>query len=338
MTSQDQTHTTPAGPEAGGRASLALRAMQHALPLGLVGLVLLFVALGAPNFLSGGNISDILRLSAPVMVVAVPMAFLLIMGHVDLSVGSVLAMSAVVTGLLITRFGFSPPVAILGGILACAVVGAVNGFFVTALNLSPIIVTLGSLTAVRGIALLIAPNSVYGFFPDAYVALSYGRVFGFPYYGIVAAIAVLVGFYLLSLSPVGRYARAIGVNEEAAFLSGINVRGTIFAGYVICAAFAGIAGTMYAMLLNSAPSGTLGLLFELDVLIAVMLGGVAFNGGRGTVLGVVLGVLFLAVLQNGLILLSVATAAGLAIKGGVLILAAALDRATLKATSTLKTM
>jgi predicted ABC-type sugar transport system permease subunit len=94
---------------------------------------------------------------------------------------------------------------------------------------------------------------------------------------------------------------------------------------------AGVAGVMYAMLLNSAPSGTLGLLFELDVLTGVMLGGVAFNGGRGTISGVVMGVLFLAILQNGLILMSVPTSVGFVIKGAALIAAAILDRATLKA-------
>ncbi len=121
------------------------------------------------------------------------------------------------------------------------------------------------------------------------------------------------------------------MNEEAAFLSGVNARRTILAAYVVTAALAGVAGVMYALLLNSAPSGTLGLGFELDVLTAVLLGGVAFNGGRGTIRGVVLGVLFLAVLQNGLILLNVPTSFGLLIKGVALVVAAALDRVTLKA-------
>jgi ribose/xylose/arabinose/galactoside ABC-type transport system permease subunit len=153
---------------------------------------------------------------------------------------------------------------------------------------------------------------------------------------MIAAIVVVIGAFFLAWSPVGRHALAIGVNEDAAFLSGINVRATILAVYVATAAMAGLAGVMYAMLLNSAPSGTLGLLFELDVLIGVMLGGIAFNGGRGTISGAVLGVLFLAILQNGLILLGVPTSFGFLVKGAVLILAAALDRATLRATSAVK--
>jgi ribose/xylose/arabinose/galactoside ABC-type transport system permease subunit len=310
--------------------------MRNALPFGFIGLIALFVALGAPNFLTFGNVSDIVRLSAPIMIVAVPMAFLLIMGYVDLSIGSTQALAAVVTGLLITIVGAPPVVALLGGVVAGAGVGAVNGIFITRLGLSPIIVTLGMLTAVRGIALLLAPSSIYAFFDDSFAAVSYTGVFGIPYYGIAAAVVVVAGAFILAWSPIGRHALAIGVNEEAAFLSGINSRRVILSAFVVTGAMAGVAGVMYALLLNSAPSGSLGILFELDVLTAVMLGGVAFNGGRGTIRGVVLGVLFLAVLQNGLILLNVPTSFGMVIKGAALIFAASLDRATLRAVLAVK--
>jgi ribose/xylose/arabinose/galactoside ABC-type transport system permease subunit len=310
---------------------LALLVMRNALIFGFVALIVLFVALGAPNFLTFGNLSDIVRLSAPIMVAAIPMAFLLIMGFVDLSIGSQLAFAAVVTGLMIAQVGAPPLVALLCGVLACSFVGFVNGSLITRLGLSPIIVTLGTLTAVRGLSLLLAPNSIYAFFSDDFAAVSYTGVLGIPYFGIVAAIVVAVGGFILAFSPIGRHALAIGVNEEAAFLSGIDSRKTILAGFVVTGAMAGVAGVMYALLLNSAPSGSLGIGFELDVLTAVMLGGVAFNGGRGTIRGVVLGVLFLAILQNGLILLNVPTSAGLVVKGAALVFAALLDQATLRA-------
>ncbi len=310
---------------------LSLFVMRNALIFGFVGLLVLFVALGAPNFLTPGNVSDIVRLSAPIMIVAVPMAFLLIMGFVDLSIGSQLAFAAVVAGLLITQAGAPPLLALAGGVLSCALVGTINGTLTTRLGLSPIIVTLGMLTAVRGLTLLLAPNSIYAFFDDSFAAVSYTGIFGIPYFGIVALIVVVIGGFLLAFAPVGRHALAIGVNEEAAFLSGINSRRTVLGAFIVTGAMAGVAGVMYALLLNSAPSGSLGIGFELDVLTAVMLGGVAFNGGRGTIRGVVLGVLFLAVLQNGLILLNVPTSFGLVIKGLALIFAAALDQATLRA-------
>jgi ribose transport system permease protein len=249
---------------------------------------------------------------------------------VDLSVGSGVSLSAVVAAVLIVRSDVSPVVACIAAVVVLAGVGLGNGLLVTRLGLSPIIVTLGSLTALRGIGMLVAPDPVYGL-GDAFSEIGYTGIFGIPYLVVGAAVIVGIGAWVLAWSPVGRHVLAIGVNEEAAFLSGISTRRTILAGYVITAAAAGIAGVMYAMLLNSAPSGTLGVGFELDVLTAVMLGGVAFNGGRGTVHGVVLGVLFLAVLQNGLILLNVPTSVALVIKGGALVVAATLDRATLKA-------
>lgn len=307
-----------------------LALMRNALPLGFVLLIVLFVAVGAPNFFTFGNLSDILRLSAPIMVVAIPMAFLLIMGHVDLSVGSSAALGAVVVGLTITEIGAPPAVAVVAAIATCATVGLVTAMLVTRIGLSPIIVTLGMLTAVRGLALLLAPAPLYDF-GDEFSGISYSSFLGIPYFVLAAAVVVLAGAFVLAWSPGGRYALAIGVNEEAAFLSGVNVHRMIIAGYVAVGAMAGLSGVMYAMLLNSAPSGALGIGFELDVLTAVMLGGVAFNGGRGTIRGVVLGVLFLAVLQNGLILLNVQPAIAGLIKGGALIVAAILDRSTLMA-------
>jgi ribose/xylose/arabinose/galactoside ABC-type transport system permease subunit len=231
--------------------------MRNALPFGFAGLIVLFVALGAPNFLTFGNVSDILRLSAPIMIVSIPMAFLLIMGYVDLSIGSTQALAAVVTGLLITDFGAPPLIALACGVVVGAGVGLINGTFITRFGLSPIIVTLGMLTAVRGVALLLAPKSIYAFFDSDFAAVSYTGVFGIPYFGIAAAIVVLAGAFVLAWSPVGRHALAIGVNEEAAFLSGINSRRTILAAFVVTGAMAGVAGLRYALLLNGAPSGSL---------------------------------------------------------------------------------
>jgi ribose transport system permease protein len=318
-----------------GLSRLPLLLMRNALPIGFVGLVLLFVLLHAPNFLSVGNIKDTLRLSAPTMVVAIPMAFLLIMGYVDLSVGSTAALVAVVMGLLISNHGLSSGLAVAVGILAGVVAGGLNGALVTWGGLSPIIVTLGTLTGFRGIALWLAPNPLYGF-GEGFSRIGYTGIGGVPYLVIIAAGSVVAGGFMLAVSPKGRHVLAMGVNAEAAFLSGINVRRTILLTFVLTGAAAGLAGVMYAMLLDSAPSGTLGVGFELDVLTAVLLGGVAFNGGRGTIRGVVLGVLFLAVLTNGLTLLNVDAAVAATIKGAALVIAAALDRATLKAVFAVK--
>jgi ribose/xylose/arabinose/galactoside ABC-type transport system permease subunit len=314
----------------------ALVLMRNALPVGFVGLIVLFVLLKAPNFLTFGNFSDILRLSSPITVVAIPMAFLLILGYVDLSVGSAVALNAVIMGLLITDWGVTAPLAVAATLVAGALIGGLNGFLVTKVGLAPVIVTLGTLTGIRGVAMWIAPQPVYGFGED-FAAIGYTGLAGIPYFVMIAAAVIAIGGFVLGFSPLGRHVLAIGVNEEAAFLSGINTKRTLFVTYVATGIAAALAGVMYGVLLNSAPSGTLGIGFELDVLTAVMLGGVAFNGGRGTIRGVVLGVLFLAILQNGLTLLNVQAAVASVIKGAALVLAASLDRATLKAMFAVKT-
>ena len=325
----------PTARRVSGRSALLL-VMRNALPVGFAILIGLFVALGAPNFLTLPNFSDILRLSAPIMVVAIPMAFLLIMGHVDLSVGSTIALSAVVLGLLMRDWGLSPLLAVPLGALGIGVlIGVMNGTLVTRVGLSPIIVTLGTLTAIRGFAMWLAPFPVFGF-PRDFVQIAYTGVFGIPYLVIGAAVVVAIGAFVLALSAAGRHVLAIGVNEEAAFLSGISVKRTILAGYIATAAMAGFAGAMYASLLNSAPAGSLGVGNELSILTAVLLGGVSFNGGRGTIRGVVLGVLFLAVLQNGLTLMNVPAAGAGIIQGLALVVAAGLDLATQKAESRVK--
>lgn len=311
------------------RAALAL-GMRNALPVGLVGLVVVFIVLGAPNVLTFSNIRDVLRLSAPILVVSVPMAYLLIMRNVDLSVGSTAALSAVASGLLFTTRHASPIEGVIVGLGIGAVVGFINGYLVTVVRLSPIVVTLGGLTGLRGLALALAPFPVFGF-PEQFVQFGAGSIVGVPYVVIVAALVVALGAWALTFAPLGRHALAIGVNDQVAYVAGINVRLTVWGAYLLTGLAAGVAGLIYAAQYDSSPSGAVGVGFELDVLTAVMLGGVAFDGGRGTIRGVVLGVLFLAMLQNGLALLNVPAAISFVIKGLALVVAAGLDRATQRA-------
>ncbi|OJU83903.1 MAG: hypothetical protein BGO11_00820 [Solirubrobacterales bacterium 70-9] len=307
-------------------ASLTVWVRRHAaanaLLIGVIALIFVFAYLNS-QFLTTGNFRNILIQSACLAVVAVPMALLLISGNVDLSVGSVLALGGVVTGLLLNH-GMAIVPAILIGIAAGTAVGVINGILVTVTTLSPVIVTLGALTAVRGLAETLAPKPVFNF-PEGFVNLGDGEVLGVPYLALVAAAAFLIGAIVMARFPLGRHVYAIGVNPEAAFLSGIRVKRIVFLLFVVTGAAAAMAGTMLAARLGSAPSGSLGLGFELEVLTAVILGGVAFTGGRGKIFGVLLGVLFLGILQNGLPLHNVPAATALMIKGGTLIVAAWLD-------------
>lgn len=313
-----------------GRSALIwvrTHAAANALLLGVVVLMIVFSNL-SPQFFTVQNFKNILIQCSFISVVAAPMALLLIAGKVDLSVGSILALGGVTTGLLLNG-GMAVVPAMLAGVLAGTAVGAINGFLVTALDLSPIIVTLGSLTAIRGLAQTLAPDPVFNF-PSSFVKFGEGELLGIPYLVLVAAAAFLIGATVLSKMPVGRHIYAIGVNPEASYLSGVRVNRVGFLLFIATGAAAGLAGVMLSSRLGSSPSSTLGVGFELEVLTAVILGGVAFDGGRGSVFGVFLGVIFLAMLQNGLTLENVPLATGLMVKGGTLVIAAWLDRITVR--------
>jgi ribose transport system permease protein len=313
---------------AGMVARVRASAATNALLIGVVVLVVTFARL-SPYFFTVSNFRGILVNAAPLMVVVVPMALLIIAGGVDLSVGSTLAFGAVITGLLLTN-GTSVVLSILAGIVAGAAVGTVNGLLVTRWSLSPIIITLGALSLVRGLCVIVAPDPLYNFRPE-FTDLGSGASLGVPYLVLVAIAVFLVGGFVLAKAPVGRHIYAIGVNREAAYLSGVRVRQISFLLFIATGAAAGLAGVMLAARLGAAPSGDLGVGFELDVLTAVLLGGVAFDGGRGRITGVLLGVLFLGILQNGLTLQNVPASTGLVLKGLMLGIAAALDRISTRA-------
>lgn len=302
-------------------------ATQNALLLGLIALGATF-SLTASNFLTVDNLRDVVVQSAVLLVVAAPLTFLLVAGHVDLSVGSALGLSGCAAGLLMNH-GVNPVFACLLAVAVGAVIGLVNGVAVAVLGFSTIIVTLGMLTAARGLALVVAPNPVFDF-PQHFVDFGNGRVVGIPYLVLVTVAVLALAWLILNTMPVGRHVFAIGVSRRAAFLSGVPVRRIGLLLFVITGAAAGLGGVMSIARLDSAPSASLGVGFELDVLTAVLLGGVAFGGGRGTILGVLLGALFLGVLRNGLTLLDVPDSWSGVSKGAVLIGAAALDVAAVR--------
>jgi len=303
-------------------AALARAVFRYPLLVALIPMVVAF-HLATGQFLTGPNLRGIAMDSAVLLVVAVPGALLLISGYLDLSVGSTIALGAVTAATLLIDHGTTAGTAIVAAILAGGLVGLVNGWLCCYANLSPFIVTLGTLTAIRGLDLLISPLPRSGF-GDSFGYLGSGQLLGVPVPIVVAVVVFGVGAAFLGLTPAGRYVYAIGVNREAAYLSGLAVRRVPLLLYVAAGAAAGLAGTIQAARLNSAPAGSLGLGFELTVLTAVLLGGVAFSGGSGTVPGVLLGVLFLGALQNGLTQLNVPDAWQDVARGLALVGAAAL--------------
>ncbi|MDF3143227.1 MULTISPECIES: ABC transporter permease [unclassified Streptomyces] len=300
MTTADTVLSRPRDLATGGLTAVR----RHPLLVVLAAMVLVF-QLSTGSFLAPANLSGIATDAATLAIVAVPLALLVISGYLDLSVGSTLALGGLVAGKL-AGAGQPPVVAVLGALAAGAAVGAVNGVLCCHLGLSPFIVTLGMLTAVRGLAQQLFPLPLSGFGPG-FAWLGGARIAGIAAPVVIAALVLAVGALFLAFTPAGRHVFAIGVNREAAHLSGINIRRMPFALFVVTGAAAALAGAVKASVLDSVVAGTSGAGFELAVLTAVLIGGVALTGGSGSILGVLLGVLFLGGLQNGLTLLNVPT-------------------------------
>jgi len=303
---------------------------RNVLLAGLAALVIFFSA-SSSVFLSVDNVRGIALESAILSIVAVAEALVVLSGFVDLSVGSVMGLGGVVAGLVITHSHAGWGVAVLAGVGAGMVVGAINGVLCTYLRMSPMLVTLGTLTAVRGATLLVTSLPLFGF-GSGFGFLGVGRVLGIPVPVLFAIGVFAIGGVFLALTPGGRHVYAVGVNPEAAYLSGISVRRIPLVLFVLTGAAAAFGGVLFAARLDSAPPGTLGVGFELNVLTAVLLGGVAFEGGRGGILGVLLGVLFLGVLQNGLTLMNVTDFWQQVANGCALVAAAAMDIFSSRAT------
>ncbi|MEH2466238.1 ABC transporter permease subunit [Nostoc sp.] len=292
------------------------------LPI-LVIICILFAFL-SPNFLTGGNIVNILRQASINIVLATGMTFVILTGGIDLSVGSILAVSAVVA-LLVSLLPALSWAAVPAALLAGLLLGLLNGALITFLDVPPFIVTLGSLTALRGVAFLVAKGTtlINRDINFAWVGNTY--IGPFPWLVIIALLTVIVSWFVLRQTVLGVQIYAVGGNERAARLTGIKVNRVLLFVYGISGLLAGLAGIMSASRLYSA-SGIVGTGYELDAIAAVILGGTSFTGGIGTIGGTLLGALIIAILNNGLTLLNLSYFWQLVVKGLVIILAVTIDR------------
>lgn len=321
ITSEAPATTTPAPLASRSRRPVLITVLDAIMPIATIGLMVYF-GVASAAFFTLDNFLVVLQQSAPLMIAAVMAAVLLMSGNIDLSVGSIMAVSGVCAGLAFPAFGLVPGLII--GLLAGVLLGAVNGALIGFFELSPIVITLGMLAAGRGLAQSLAPGSLFGF-PEGVAKLGSGSFLGIPYLVWIAAAVVLLGMLLMNRFAAGKHVIAIGVNRRAAFLNGIPVKRMIFSLYILMGLAAGLAGVLTVARLNSAPSGTLGLGFEVAMLTAVLLGSVPFTGGRGAIWRVVLGVWLMGILKNGVTLLNIGPEVGDILTGLVLIVAAALE-------------
>ena len=285
----------------------ALGAIGHAvneltIVVGFVA-ISLYLALTTPSFLTSANILSILLASALIGLVAVGETFVIVTGGIDLSVGSVVAFTGVMSGLALNAH-VPVPLAVALGIGLGALSGGFVAFAVTVLNMAPFIVTLAVLAMARGLAFIVTNGNTIFSFPDGFDAIGGGNLGPFPVAGLISLAVFLVAGLVLARTVFGAEVYAVGGNREAARLAGIPVNRTLTLCYVLSGALAGLGGVVLAGRLDSAqPIAATGL--ELNAIAAVVIGGASLFGGKGSMLGTLLGVLIIGLINNGLTLKNV---------------------------------
>jgi ribose transport system permease protein len=268
--------------------------------------VFVFLSFASPVFLSADNLVNIGSQTAVVAVIAIGMTLVIITAGIDLSVGSVAALSGVLGVMMMSQAGLPVPLAILGGTLVGATCGLVNGLLVSVAGLNPFIATLGMLTVARGLTFIFT-NAVAVFgAPNSFRLLGQGVIGPIPISILMIVLVAVAGYIVLSRTRLGRYAYAMGSNLEAARLSGIPIKRYLTSVYVISGALAGFGGMIAASRVNSGqPNFGIGL--ELDVIAAAVIGGASLFGGQGTVVGTLIGAFLVALIRNGSVLLDINT-------------------------------
>ena len=289
---------------------------------GLVALCLVLWA-ATPHFLTVSNLLNVLEQTSINAIVAVGMTYVIISGGIDLSVGSVLAVSGIVLALALEG-GLPAPAAIVLALATGTAGGLANGVLITFGRLPPFIATLGMMSVARGAALMLAEGRPISGFSEGFRALATGRVLLVPAPVLITAVVYLVAHFVLVRTVFGRATYAIGGNEEAARLSGVHVRFHKTAVYGVAGLTSAVAAILLTARLNSAQP-TAGTMYELDAIAATVIGGTSLLGGEGTLVGALIGALIMGVLRNGLNLLNVSSFFQQVVIGAVIIGAVLID-------------
>lgn len=304
--------------------------IRQLLPFATLALIVAVLsALEPDTFLTAENFLNVLSRSSVNGIIAMGMTAVIISGGIDLSVGSMLALAGMVGAGVMLKVGgpdAGVPAMIVGtvvGIGAGALCGLLNGTLITKLKLPPFIVTLGTMSAFRGTSYIINNSKMYDV--PMYTFLGQSSLMGVPVSVLILALVVLLGFFVLKYTPLGRYTYAIGSNRQAAFHAGVNVDRNLIAIYGMTGLFVGLA-SMIQMSRTISAQPTAGISLELDIIAAVVIGGASLSGGRGTVIGTIVGTLLISFLRNGCTLLGISTNIQLVVIGAIIIGAVALDQ------------
>jgi ribose transport system permease protein len=296
----------------------------------LIGLLILCIILWimTPHFLTISNLLNITQQTSINAIIAVGMTFVIIAAGIDLSVGSIMAFSGVVLASALNA-GIPLPLALLIGLGVGLLCGVVNGVLITYGNLPPFISTLGMMSVARGAALLYTDGRPISGFSEDFRFLATGEILSIPMPVIIMGVVYIIGYFVLSHTKVGRYTYAMGGNEEAATLSGINIKLYKTMVYGLCGLLSGVAAIILTARLNSAQP-IAGIMYELDAIAATVIGGTSLMGGEGRIVGTLIGALIMGVLRNGLNLLGVSSFVQQTVIGSVIIIAVLVDMALKK--------
>ena len=295
-----------------------LQLSRYAIYLVLVGMVLFF-SIVAEGFFSASTFLNILRQVAVNGIVAVGMTMVIITGGIDISVGSLIGASSVCCAMMMTSLNIHPLLAVLATLLFGTLVGLLNGFFVYQVKIPPMIATLASMSILRGLAYILSGGLPVYDIPASFTFLGQGDLLGIP-----VPVIVMACCFVLEHTSFGRYVYGIGSNVEASRLSGVNVRRVIFSVYGLCGMLSALAGVVYLSRVNSGqPKGGEG--YEMDIITAVVLGGVSTTGGEGKIVRVVVGLLIMGVLMTGMTMMNIPDYYQRVVKGVVLIAAITYD-------------
>jgi len=307
-------------------------AMQQIMAFGALIVLLIGFSIASPYFRTFDNFVGILLATTVIGVLALGATFVIINGGIDLSVGTVMTLSAVMTGVFITNLGLPIPVGIIGGLLTGTLAGFTTGNMISRMKIPPFIATLGMLYIAKGLSLVISDlRPIYFNDTPMFRELAMGSVLGNIIPGLRVPNAVLILFaaaifahVILTRTILGRYTFALGSNEEATRLSGVNVTVWKTAVFTLAGFFSGLGGVLMAARLNSAQPA-LGAGYELDAIAAVVIGGTSLSGGEGSILGTIIGAFIISTLTNGLRILSVPQEWQIVVTGAIVILAVYLD-------------
>lgn len=302
-------------------------ARQFGTLFGLFVLVILLWIL-TPHFLTVSNLLNVIQQTSINAIIAVGMTFVIITAGIDLSVGSIMAFSGVVLASALEA-GLPLPVALLISMAIGMACGLLNGLFITYGKLPPFIATLGMMSVARGAALLYTQGRPISGFGEDFRSFATGEIIGLPAPVIIMIFVYIIAHFVLNRTKLGRYTYAIGGNEEAALLSGINVKFFKTMIYGLCGMLSGLAAIILTARLNSAQP-IAGIMYELDAITATVIGGTSLMGGEGRIVGTLIGALIMGVLRNGLNLLGISSFVQQIVIGSVIIIAVLIDMALKK--------